>query len=314
MSGFSLFGGYQKPGPGVSKSAPQKPPVQRFFEVLFRKFFELVKLNLLFLVPFAVVGILSYLVGLLTGQAFLWNLPFVLLSPFIAGLTFVTRNYTREEHAFIASDFKDAVLLNWKQFSIHGIICYVLASLITYCIRFYYTLAASQGTLFMVLFGVSIAVFLVFVFMQYYIPLMIVTFDLSLKQIYKNAFIFAIVGLWRNILLTAIFGAILFLNYFLYYMNPAVVLLVNGFLVLLIAFSLSSFLINFTVYPLIEKLMIHPALEPSNTEPPEEGEEQPTADREEEKNSEPEYVFYQGKLVKKSTLEDDDGSIFQDRS
>lgn len=224
MSGFSLFGGYQKPGPGVSKDAPQKPPVQRFFEVLFRKFFELVKLNLLFLVPFAVVAILSYLVGLVTGQAFLWNLPFVLLSPFLAGLTFVTRNYAREEHAFIASDFKDAVLLNWKQFSIHGIICYVLVSLITFCIRFYYTLAASQGTLFMVLFGVSIAVFLVFIFMQYYIPLMIVTFDLSLKQIYKNAFIFAIVGLWRNILLTAIFGAILFLNYFLYYLNPPVVL------------------------------------------------------------------------------------------
>ncbi|WP_195199712.1 hypothetical protein [Faecalispora jeddahensis] len=316
MSGFSLFGGYQKPGPGVSKDAPQKPPVQRFFEVLFRKFFELVKLNLLFLVPFAVVAILSYLVGLVTGQAFLWNLPFVLLSPFLAGLTFVTRNYAREEHAFIASDFKDAVLLNWKQFSIHGIICYVLVSLITFCIRFYYTLAASQGTLFMVLFGVSIAVFLVFIFMQYYIPLMIVTFDLSLKQIYKNAFIFAIIGLWCNILLTAIFGAILFLNYFLYYMNPALVLLINGFLVLFFAFSFSSFLINFTVYPLIEKLMIHPALEPADAQSSESegGEESTEAEGEEEKKSEPEYVFYQGKLVKKSTLENDGGSIFQDRS
>jgi uncharacterized membrane protein YesL len=314
LSGFSLFGGYQKPGPGVNKDAPQKPPVQRFFEVLFRKFFDLVKLNLLFLIPFAVAAILSYLVGRITGQSFLWNLPFVLLSPFLAGLTFVTRNYAREEHAFIASDFKDAVLLNWKQFSIHGIICYVLFSVITFCIRFYYTLAASQGTLFLVLFGISIAVFLVFIFMQYYIPLMIVTFDLSLKQIYKNAFIFAIVGLWRNILLTAIFGAILFLNYFLYYLNPPVVLLINGLLVLFFAFSFSFFLIHFAVYPLIEKLMIHPVLEPAQTEPAESGEESAQAEGEEEKKSEPEYVFYQGKLVKKSTLQKDEDSIFQDRS
>ncbi|WP_154653055.1 hypothetical protein [Faecalispora sporosphaeroides] len=149
--------------------------------------------------------------------------------------------------------------------------------------------------------------------------MMIVTFDLSLKQIYKNAFIFAIVGLWRNILLTAIFGAILFLNYFLYYLNPPVVLLINGLLVLFFAFSFSFFLIHFAVYPLIEKLMIHPVLEPAQTEPAqtepaESGEESAQAEGEEEKKSEPEYVFYQGKLVKKSTLQKDEDSIFQDRS
>ena len=62
--------------------------------------------------------------------------------------------------------------------------------------------------------------------------------------------------------------------------------------------------------------MIHPALEPADAQSSESegGEESTEAEGEEEKKSEPEYVFYQGKLVKRSTLENDDGSIFQDRS
>lgn len=312
MAGFSLFGGYQKPGLGVSKSAPQKPPVPRFFELLFRKFFDFVKLNLLFLIPFIVSSALAYLTERLTGQSYLGNLFLVLLAPFIAGLTFITRNYVREEHVFLFSDFKEAVLANWKQFLIHGGICYVLSSVIIFCIQFYYTLAASQEKLFMIPFGISVAVLLIFVFMQYYIPLMIITFDLSLKQIYKNALIFAIVGLWRNILLTAVFGVILFLNYFLYYLYPLPVLLIGGFLVLCLAFSVSSFFINFTVYPLIEKLMIKPVLQPENQEdePEKRGEESPDSNTPAAEN---EYVFYNGKLVKKNQLENQEESIFQDK-
>ncbi len=34
--------------------------------------------------------------------------------PFTAGVSYVTRNWARDEHAFIWSDFKDAVKANWK--------------------------------------------------------------------------------------------------------------------------------------------------------------------------------------------------------
>ena len=34
--------------------------------------------------------------------------------PFTAGLSYVTRNWARDEHAFIWSDFRDAVKANWK--------------------------------------------------------------------------------------------------------------------------------------------------------------------------------------------------------
>ena len=39
---------------------------------------------------------------------------------------------------------------------------------------------------------------LITLFMQFYIPLMIVTFDLKLIQIYKNALIFAFAGAFKK--------------------------------------------------------------------------------------------------------------------
>ena len=35
--------------------------------------------------------------------------------PFNAGVTYVLRNWARDEHSFVLSDFKDAVKANWKQ-------------------------------------------------------------------------------------------------------------------------------------------------------------------------------------------------------
>ena len=35
--------------------------------------------------------------------------------PFQAGMAYVTRNWARDEHAFVWSDFKDALIGNWKQ-------------------------------------------------------------------------------------------------------------------------------------------------------------------------------------------------------
>ena len=315
MAGFSLFGGYQKPGPGVSKNAPQKPPVSHFFELLFRKFFELVKLNLLFLIPVIAVSALVYLISRFTSQAFFINLPVVLLTPFCAGLTLITRNYAREEHAFLVSDFKDSLLANWKQFAINGMVCYVLGNIIVFCIQFYYTLAASQNFFYMIPFGISVAILFVFLFIQYYVPVMIVTFDLNLKQIYKNGFIFAIVGLWRNILLTLILGGVLFLNHFLYYIWPLPILLMNGIWLAFLAFSVTAFLINFTVYPLIEKLMIKPVLEHSeeSSDKGERAEILPDTSSAEApaEEQQSEYVFYNGKLVKRSLLNNE--SIFEDK-
>ncbi|WP_417077036.1 YesL family protein, partial [Hominenteromicrobium sp.] len=53
------------------------------------------------------------------------TLPLILLSPFTCGLAYVTRNFAREEHAFVWSDFWDAVKNNWKPALLNGVIVYL---------------------------------------------------------------------------------------------------------------------------------------------------------------------------------------------
>ena len=249
MGLFSI--NYNKPGPGVSKDAPVKKPFFRFWEVYFRKFFDLIKLNMLFAIPTAVTIVLVFafgffISGINQSLSFLGYLPFVLLSPFVAGLTFVCRNYAREEHAFILSDFWDAVKNNWKQFLVNGLICYVFYMLMSVAISFYSTQVQQNSLLYVPLVVCLVLAFL-FICAQFYIPVMIITFDLSLSKIYKNALIFAIIGLWRNLMLIAIIGVF-------------ILVAVIFFLVLLIfwAFGFFGFLVNFAVYPLLVKYIIKP--------------------------------------------------------
>lgn len=262
MALFNFFN-YDKPGPGIEKDAPPQKAVPRFFSILGRKFTALIQLNLLFCIPAAITFFLSTLIGNATHSAFMAVLPFLLLSPFVAGLTIVTRNYAREEHAFIFYDFKNSVKENWKAFFLNGIVCYALYFIFSVSIQFY--ASKSGGNLmFLIATAVCCVLAVMAVFAQYYVPVMIVTFDLKLRQIYKNALIFAVIGLWRNILLT-VFLAALVLG--LYCLSITMLTTLIGFLlVVLVLFSFVMYLINFAVYPLIDKMMIQP--QKKEEEPP----------------------------------------------
>ena len=141
MAFLGLFGNYDKPGPGVDKDEPKKAAPVRFFEILWRKLSKLVQLNLTFMIPFIAVIALMVGVFLLPIPHFLYatsffgvldlyilyavTLPLILLSPFTCGLAYVTRNFAREEHAFVWSDFWDAVKNNWKPALLNGVIVYL---------------------------------------------------------------------------------------------------------------------------------------------------------------------------------------------
>ena len=90
---------YSQPGPGVSKNAPPKKKIVLYFELLGRKFFPLLKLNLLFLIPVAIAAVLVFILGTTGVVLYIACIPLILLAPFLGGLTYVTRNYAREEHA-----------------------------------------------------------------------------------------------------------------------------------------------------------------------------------------------------------------------
>lgn len=253
---MSLFNfNYNKPGPGVNKNEPKKKPFFLFWTLFYRKFFNLIKLNLLFCIPVAIAIFLIYSLSGVLPSLLIFS-PLILISPFIAGLTIVTRNYVREEHAFILSDFVDAFKHNWTAFLINGIVCYAAYIILSISISYYWA-NVSVNSLFFIPLSICIGIAILFVFAQYYIPVMIVTFNLNFIQIYKNAFIFSILGLWRNLLLTLILAAISFVLWILILLMP-LTLILSLLFALILLFSFYMFLINFTVYPLIDKMMIQP--------------------------------------------------------
>ncbi len=253
---MALFGvNYNRPGPGIEKDAPKQKAVPRFFSIFQRKFFDLCKLNLLFCVPVLAAGFLVYLLNRVTIFLPIDLLPMIFLFPFIGGLTYVTRNYAREEHAFIYSDFMDAVKNNWKPLILDGVLCYIVTGILSVSIPYYWT-HASQSFFNIAASGICSLVALLFLFSQYYVPVMIVTFDLKLKQILKNSLIFAILGVGRNLLITGLLGVLIYLL-FLSLTMPLTIMIAALFCIFL-AFAYSSFLINFAVYPLVDKAMIQP--------------------------------------------------------
>lgn len=139
----------------------------------------------------AAAGLQGSLAGLLhTTLLLLW--PCVAITgPFTCGLCYVTRNWARDEHSFMMSDFWQAVKGNWKK----GLLCSVITGAVPYfmyvCANFYGQMA-QQNMFFLlpqVLTMIAGALWLCAVMYMY--PQMI-TYDLNFRGVVRNAFLMAI--------------------------------------------------------------------------------------------------------------------------
>lgn len=112
-------GRFSRPGPGVSKDAPPKKGLARFFEIMGRDFFDLFKLNLLILLcllpALAAVGLFA----LADVKPVFWLLvAWVLLipaGPALAAMNKLTLNMVRDIPCFQWEEFKKAYKQNAKQ-------------------------------------------------------------------------------------------------------------------------------------------------------------------------------------------------------
>ncbi|HEY8422813.1 MAG TPA: DUF624 domain-containing protein [Thermoclostridium sp.] len=280
MAGFFGLFDYTREGPGVPKDAPPKSRFRIFFEVLGRKFWNIVKVNMLFGI-FNIPAIIflavfaGYLQLLLTQNAGLSPedmvsnlffgtiplmsificLPLITVGPAQAGMTYILRNYSREEHAFIWGDFKEHALKNFKQSMIVGLINTVFTVLVILDIYFYLNFR-TDNLLIVAASAFIIVAFVIFMMMSMYIYPMMVTFDLTIKQLYKNAFLFAIMKFFPNLLILVVIFVLLFFSF--YY--PVI----GYILFIFITMGLISFITNFYVYSKIDKYMIQPVKETNN--------------------------------------------------
>lgn len=162
--------------------------------------------------------------------------------PFTAGISYVTRNWARDEHAFMWSDFKDAVKKNWKQGLAVSSITSVLPAIVYMCWRFYGNLAAKQVIMIVPQALVVIIAILWSISVTYMHP-MEVTYDLKLSGLLRNGFLLGIARLPMSVgirllhCVPCIIGLIL-----CFFWNPFFGVLILGAYYVLIGFGLSRFI------------------------------------------------------------------------
>lgn len=252
-----------------------------FFQVLGRKFWKLVSMNLIFVVfniPSIIISFLlsGYVINAFSPLIespddiivvlFVYGFPFMMFmmvipaittGPAQAGLTYLLRCFSYEVPTFYWSDFKDKMKENLKQ----GIaVCLInLAATVLLIIDFYiYGQIAGSGSGFIlpIANGLLIIVFLLFLMMNMYIYPMMVTYELKLKHLYKNAFLFSIGKFLPNL------GVLLIC--FLLVMGPmAAVMFTGSTLVLgivyiyylILGFTLPGLVMNFIINPVIDRYL-----------------------------------------------------------
>ena len=189
------------------------------------------------------------------------------------GSAYILRNIAKGDPVFIWSDFWYAVKRNWKQALPFGMIDVAINFILIWNI--YSMFMSSNGSYFTSsMFWCNIVLFVLYFVMRYYVYVQMVTFNLTVFKILKNALIFSLLGFKRNLM--ALLGILVgLLIELMCIIGAGGILLPFGialpFLILLSAFS---YMKVYAAYFKIKEVMIDPYL----AEHPEEA---PTYDDEE---------------------------------
>lgn len=219
-------------GKGVEKKESENAIVV-FFGVFGRKFWRFITLNLIY----AILGLPIWLFMYIGGMSFLeflsgnpeYNrfLPFMLAaipmialigSPATMGVTYILRNFSRQEHAWVPGDLFDKASKNYVQSLLIGLINSIVAFLLLFA-YFYYGVTYPT---FALMRYIVIALLFIFIMMRNYLYLLAVTYKLSLKKIYQYALILTFVNLPQNAILVAVCMGLIWCSF--YYMTLGYVL------------------------------------------------------------------------------------------
>lgn len=225
---MGIFGGnYSKPGPGVYKNAPEKKGLNLFYEILFRKFWKLAQLNIMYIVTllptFAVVFLLSGMISnklaidanalsSLTQATFSQadaariSITMDLLTrlyisifftvfwgggPATAGFVYILRSFMWEDSVFLASDYFKHIKSNFKQSLTVWIIDIAVFTAMCYAYFFY----GSQPNIMYFLKYVILVLAFFYTMLHLFLYHLLVTYKLTIPKLYKNSALFALSSL-----------------------------------------------------------------------------------------------------------------------
>ena len=111
--------------------------------------------------------------------------------PFTAGLAYVTRNWARDEHSFMMSDYFEAVKNNWKQALLTSTITGFVPMLLYVCAIFYGSMA-NDNMFFLVPQVLSITIGVVWLCSLMYMYPQMVTYNLKFSALVRNSLLMTI--------------------------------------------------------------------------------------------------------------------------
>lgn len=175
---------------------------QSAFARFFTRFPKLLLAGIMYSLPLAAFTGIFVLISNITGfnNVILWGLGIIPSTPFLAGLVMIIRKYAIEKlDVPVISTFFTAVKENFKKFILHGIVIYVIFGCSFFAILYYYTLSVGDAV-----FGSVLTLYLFFiallVVMMFYVPIMTITYELTIKDIYKNSFLLIFGKILRNLI------------------------------------------------------------------------------------------------------------------
>lgn len=306
----------------------KKSALEKFVSTYFSNLGKLALVNLIFAVPACVAVAACYLIcRYLVPQAttFILPLSIIFASPFFAGVVVLCRSILFDSDTDnLLKRFMSAVKENFKAFIIHGVITYVAVVGCYHGILIYNQLAKAMGFLYVMLI-ISVLLALFVLFFLYSIYMMSAFFDLGIKNVYKNGLLMTFGELKNNFLAT--FGMV---GYLLVVSLPVMLFLALAYLwgpvptaiviavyviaafVFLVPSGLTSIMV-YVIYPDMKRVI---SGEARNTIEAMRKEEEIMAEikaeesaddtidisiEDLEKNAD-EYIFYKGKMMKKSAL------------
>ena len=173
------------------------------------------------------------------------------------GATYILRSMVRGEPVFLFSDYFYAIKRNLKQGFFMGLIDCIILLLLGFDIMYLWNVTGGFNDF--MFYGV-IAIAILYFFMRFYLYLMLVTFDLSIRKLFKNALIFTTLGVKRNLMAILGLAVITGLAAALFPLFGATPLGIAIPLILpmLYYMAVCSFTTAYAAYPVIDRYMIAP--------------------------------------------------------
>jgi len=251
-----FFNNYNKAGPGIDKNAPKKKGIFLYTELFFRKFWLLIKANLLyaivsipvlFIYNFIILNSIRNLLPSISGDvAFHLSMILTVLigvlwgtGPVSMGYTYLLRNFAREEHVWLFSDFFEKIKENFK-LGITILIADMIVLFLSSNAVNVYILLWKQGMGF-AKYGLAllIGMLIIYTFMHFYVYQLGVTFENTVSKTIKNAMIMSVATAPMNIVLIVLVSVATL--YLLEFVNVVMVII----LALVCWMSLCRFPIDF---------------------------------------------------------------------